>query len=165
MPSLPRPSPSLICPLSHSVPQQCSTSSSTPRNPSSSSSHQRQFKGALLPRHPSTQANPERRARWQIQDTAGRKERLQGVNSQNPDGTTFEISPQRTQRTQRFQGSALRSLRHLRWIKSDNCLMNPERLHDIRTNHATKQYGAKTYYPANIMNILNEKRNKRTDYS
>ncbi|MBU4077614.1 MAG: hypothetical protein KKI06_13090, partial [Euryarchaeota archaeon] len=37
----------------------------------------------------------------------------------------------------------------------------PEGLLDIRTNHATKQYGAKTYYPANIMNILNEKRNKR----
>ena len=41
----------------------------------------------------------------------------------------------------------------------------PRRVLDIRTNHATKQYGAKTYYPANIMNILNEKRNNRTDYS
>ncbi len=39
----------------------------------------------------------------------------------------------------------------------------PEEL--ISLQGVTVWNGGKTYYPANIMNVLNEKRNKRTDYS
>ena len=41
--------------------------------------HQRQRQGALLTRNPAPQAHPQRRARWQIQDTAGRKGGHQGA--------------------------------------------------------------------------------------
>ncbi len=59
--------------------QECPTSSSIPEIQAPRPPHQRQRKGALLPRHSSPQANPKRRARWQIKDTAARKGRLQGA--------------------------------------------------------------------------------------